>query len=182
MPLVPLWKPTTHTLRPFVPAMVVKVKSESPVQLTKARVLEPDAAVAGASSRTDSVLPMPTVSSVPLPAMPLLLPVELPVQFVEGYVSAVMGAVYGVGVTPTFTLPSVNVHVARDPDDEVAVTVYCATNQSGRLNESEIVPSASAVTSTSRLQLLPKSSLTRMWTVSPGCQWPPERTTSSPGA
>src|SRR5215211_1834695 len=74
----------------------------------------------------------------------------------------------GEDVTPTF--PSVKLVVATEPDEPVALTLYRATNQSGRLKESVMAPSASAVTSTSRLQLRPSSSLTERCTASPPCQ------------
>jgi len=77
---------------------------------------------------------------------------------------------------------SVKVHVTAPDDAPVAVTVYTATNQSGRLNSSEIAPSPAAVTSTSRRHVSPASSLTLMCTDSPGAQLAPESVTCSPGA
>jgi hypothetical protein len=85
-------------------------------------------------------------------------------------------------VTATFTFPSVNDARASEPEEPVATTLYSATNQSGRLKESAMAPSAPAVTSTSRLQLLPALSLTRMCTDSAGCHPAPVSVTSSPGA
>src|SRR5207247_35020 len=79
-------------------------------------------------------------------------------------------------------LPSVKLHVAVPEDAPVAVTEYTATNEFGRLNWSEIVPSAAAVTSTSRLHVWPASSLTLRCTASPGAQLAPESVTCSPGA
>src|SRR6187551_3106429 len=79
------------------------------------------------------------------------------------------------------SVPSVKLHVAV-PEAPVAVTEYWATNQSGRLNWSEIAPLSSAVTSTSRRHVSPASSFTRMCTDSPGAQLAPERATCSPGA
>ena len=67
------------------------------------------------------------------------------------------------------------------PDGAVAATEYAATNQFGRLNWSAMFPDASAVTSTLRDQELPKSSFTKMWTDSPGCQFEPVRVTRPPG-
>jgi hypothetical protein len=52
----------------------------------------------------------------------------------------------------TTTLASVKLVVAV-PDEPVAVTVYTAMNQSGRLNESVSAPVASATTSTSRFHV-----------------------------
>jgi len=80
-----------------------------------------------------------------------------------------------------FGLESVNVYCATDPEDPVAVTLYVATNQLGRLNWSPTSPFPSAVTSTSRAHVWPASSLTLMWTDSPGCQLPPKRVTVAPG-
>src|SRR5215210_698800 len=81
----------------------------------------------------------------------------------------------------TSTFASVNVVVAV-PEEPVAVTAYVATNQSGRLNESLMLPPESAVTSTLRDQVWPWSSLTLMFTDSPACQPEPVSVTSSPGA
>ena len=64
---------------------------------------------------------------------------------------------------------SVKLVVATAPDAPVALTPYVATNQSGRLNESLMLPLASAVTLTLRFQVWP-TSLTTMLTDSPGSQ------------
>jgi hypothetical protein len=50
----------------------------------------------------------------------------------------------------TLTWPSVKLVVAMAPDAPVALTLYVATNQSGRLNESLMLPLWSAVTLTFR--------------------------------
>ena len=77
---------------------------------------------------------------------------------------------------------SVKEYQTDEPSVPKALTEYSAENQLGRLNWSEMPPEESAVTSTVRLQELPQSSLTKMWTVSPGCQPAPVSVTSSPGA
>jgi hypothetical protein len=71
--------------------------------------------------------------------------------------------------------------VVLSPKAPVAVTEYSATNQFGSENESVIAPSASATTSTSRLQELPASSLILRCTDSPGAQPEPRRVTVAPG-
>jgi len=91
-------------------------------------------------------------------------------------------AVVPPGVTSNLRLASVNDVTTRPEIEPVALTVYVATNQFGRLNASATLPLASAMTSTLRDQELPKSSLTKMWTLSPGCQLEPVRVTSEPGA
>src|SRR4051794_40629879 len=60
MSSLPLWKPTTQTLRLLVPAIVVKTRLPAAgwVQLRKPW---PPVAVAGASRRRDSDEPTPTV-------------------------------------------------------------------------------------------------------------------------
>jgi hypothetical protein len=82
----------------------------------------------------------------------------------------------------SLTLPSVKVVSAAPEEAPVAFTEYTATNQLGRLNWSVMLPFSSAVTSTSRFQVMPWSSFTRIWTDSPACQFEPVRVTSSPGA
>jgi hypothetical protein len=57
---------------------------------------------------------------------------------------------------------SVNVVAAVPDTSPVALTVYVATNQFGRLKESVTFPFTSAVTSTLRDHVLPISSLTKM--------------------
>ena len=94
----------------------------------------------------------------------------MPPQFADPVCSLVVKSKCLLFADATFTFPSVKLVVAVDPDAPVAATLYCATNQSGRLKLSAMTPASSAVTSTSRLQLLPESSLTRMWTTSPGPQ------------
>ena len=79
------------------------------------------------------------------------------------------------------TLPSVKVVVAPPETGPDAMTLYVATNQFGRLNWSVMFPDASAITSTLRDQELPKSSFTKMWTDSPGCQFAPVSVTRPPG-
>ena len=81
---------------------------------------------------------------------------------------------------PTFE--SVNEEVAVPEVAPVAVTVYLATNQSGRLNVSLMLPLPSAVTSSLKAHVWPALSLTLMCTASPGCQLPPSRLTVEPGA
>ncbi len=79
------------------------------------------------------------------------------------------------------TSASVKLVVAVPEIGPVAVTVYVATNQLGSWNSSRIEPLPSAKTSTSRRQVSPWSSFTRMWTSSPGCQLVPVRITAAPG-
>ena len=84
-------------------------------------------------------------------------------------------------LTLTVIFPSVKLAVAMPDTAPVALTAYVATNQSGRVNESEIWPPASATTSTFRLQLLPTSSFTKMCTASPAYQFEPVSVTVPPG-
>src|SRR5215217_9551079 len=88
-----------------------------------------------------------------------------------------------VGPPVSFTrmFPSVNEVVVSPDWTPVALTLYCATNQSGSWNSSRIAPLSSAVTSTFLSQVLPASSLTEMLTDSPGCQLDPVRVTVAPG-
>ena len=86
------------------------------------------------------------------------------------------------GPMPIRRLLSVNDVEAAPEVAPAAETEYVATNQLGRLNWSEMLARGRAVTSTERFQALPQSSLTKMWTVSPGCQPAPVSVTSSPGA
>jgi hypothetical protein len=182
MSSLPLWKPTTQTLRLLVPAMTEN-ETLLPAGLIQLRKPWPPLAAAAASRRTDSEEPTPTVT-VGGTLIVVGPDFAVPVQLAPLYSVCVMPAV-AVPVRPvtaTFTLPSVNCVVAVDPEAPVAVTVYCATNQSGSAKLSVMAPVPSAVTSTSRLQVLPASSLTRMWTDSPGCHCEPSRRTVSPGA
>ena len=64
----------------------------------------------------------------------------------------------------------------------VAVTLYIATNESGRLKMSVMLPAAPALTVTSRRQVCPMSSFTKMCTFSPKPQPELVRITVEPGA
>ena len=59
--------------------------------------------------------------------------------------------------------------------------IAVATNQSGKLKASLMFPSPSAVTLTSRFHVCPSSSLTTMFTDSPGTQPLPVNVTGQPG-
>ena len=118
-------------LRPLVPAITVNGWLSEMAQLENKRL--PGVAVAGASIRADSVLPMPTVPfSATFPAGPE--------QFVVAKAVAVSSATVSPGLTFSLKLPSVNELVATPDSSPVARIWYVATNQSGRLNESVTTP------------------------------------------
>jgi hypothetical protein len=111
------------------------------------------------------------------------LPLPCPCQWFHVTVQATLaGALWPAVASWKSILPSLNDVVAVPDTGPVALTEYRATNQSGRVNWSERVPSPSAVTSTSRRQVWPASSLTTMRTVSPGTQPCPASVTVPPGA
>ena len=72
--------------------------------------------------------------------------------------------------------------VALSPSPPVATAPKPEAKDVGSVKVSLIAPSASASTSTSRLQSLPPLSPTRMPTMLPGSQPDPESVTASPGA
>ena len=72
--------------------------------------------------------------------------------------------------------------VSAVPDvGPIATTAYMATNQFGRLNASTMATAGVGRDIDERDQVLPTSSLTVMWTTSPGCQPVPVSVTRPPG-
>src|SRR5215213_344183 len=127
MSALPLWKPATHTLRPFVPAIGENERPD-PDGLLQFTNPSPPFAVAGASSLSDSELPMPTVSEggmVTVAGLVLIAPEQPAVVCSVSVIAAVPPT------TATLTLPSVKEASATEPETPLARTLYSATNQSG---------------------------------------------------
>jgi len=153
------------------------------VLLQALNLFAPLSAVAEAWSFTESLLPTPCVKLLFVTVV--LVGVCAPVlqSLLPKYVVEVMTKLDAVAGLPesTFTFPSVKLVVAVPDTEPVAVAIYVATNQFGRVNCSVKAPLSSAVTSSDQLQLWPLSSFTKRWTASAACQPAPERVTVDPG-